>query len=163
MGVRRPQAVGRAPATHRSDEETRDLTQRDVRQRFERDPREVSRARHMVGTALRSWDMEAELPAIELAVSELVSNALCHGRGEVHVRLSAARDRIRLEVADGGGGRPTLQPPVPPDRAFGGWGLQFVDQLADDWGTEAGDGRTLVWMVRRRRGPEDRLDGRDLP
>ncbi|HEX8804023.1 MAG TPA: ATP-binding protein [Acidimicrobiales bacterium] len=116
---------------------------------FEREPSEVVRARRMVGAALRSWGLGGELPPFELAVSELVSNALVHGGGQVEVRLRDDGDGVRLDVVDRGGGTPEVRRQGSGAEAPGGWGLQFVDQLADEWGTETGPDRTLVWMVRR--------------
>jgi hypothetical protein len=34
-------------------------------------------------------------------------------------------------------------------RLLGGRGLHLVDQLADRWGVEQRESRTLVWMERR--------------
>jgi len=106
----------------------------------------------MVAARLDAWGMESERQALELVVSELFANAVCHGRGPVGVSLSADEDLIRLEVRDEGGGQPALQVPDPTGVRLGGWGLQLVDQLADAWGTEVADGHTLVWAERRRRG-----------
>lgn len=112
---------------------------------FERDSREVARARHVVKDLLCRWGLQADVPVFELAVSELVSNALVHGTGQVHLRLSWDAARVRLEVGDEGaraGGSPHLAA-----RRFGGWGLRFVDRLAESWGSERRGRGTLVWMV----------------
>jgi anti-sigma regulatory factor (Ser/Thr protein kinase) len=42
----------------------------------------------------------------ELVVSELVSNAVCHGEAPVWMRLSAAGGVLRVEVHDSGADRP---------------------------------------------------------
>jgi len=107
----------------------------------------VARARRVVTGLLRRWGLAAEVPDFELAVSELVSNALVHGAGRVHFRLSCDQGaRVRLEVGDEGrdGTRPHLA-----ERRTGGWGLRFVDQVAESWGAERGGEGTLVWMVKR--------------
>lgn len=121
-------------------------------ERFGRDPSEVGRARHIVSVALRAWGFDADVAAVELATSELVSNALRHGDGPVEVRISAERDRIRLEVHDQGGGQPVLRDGTAAAGEPGGWGLQFVEQLSDDWGAASDGGGTRVWMVRRAGG-----------
>jgi anti-sigma regulatory factor (Ser/Thr protein kinase) len=122
----------------------------------------VARARRMSAAALRSWGMDGDVPAIELAVSELVAHAVRDGDGPAEMRLSADGDTIRLEVTDLGGrsakqterterterngerhGEKTLEPRHE-------LGLWFVDEVADDWGVDRRPGRTRVWLVRHR-------------
>ena len=104
----------------------------------------------MVRANLRAWGYSNEADAITLAVSELVTNAVIHGQGLVEVSLTANDGTIRIEVADQGGGRPKLgQPDI--GAARGGWGLRFVDELADDWGSTREGTRTSVWMERHAR------------
>ena len=57
------------------------VTKDDRAQTFERDSREIARARGFVTDALSDWGLEADRDALELMVSELVSNALVHGTG----------------------------------------------------------------------------------
>lgn len=80
----------------------------------------------------------------ELLVSELVSNAVVYGSGPIRVQLSLVDGSVRLEVSDDGG----TSAPHLDVRAFGGWGLRFVDQLGDTWGTEADDTGTSVWVAK---------------
>jgi len=118
------------------------------REWFEPDSREVSRARRFVTRALQAWGLDADIPPLELMVSELVSNALVHGTGQISVQLSCQDSSLRLEVSDEGGvTSPHLRPPT-----VGGWGLQFVDELADSWGSEKRGHSTLVWAVKRTSG-----------
>jgi anti-sigma regulatory factor (Ser/Thr protein kinase) len=104
----------------------------------------------MVRGLLAMWGLAAEQGPIELAVSELVTNAIMHGCGLIDVRLAVAGDLIRLEVADQGGG-----PSAPrrsrrqPSEFAGGWGLDLVERLSDAWGHSRDGGRTRVWMERR--------------
>jgi anti-sigma regulatory factor (Ser/Thr protein kinase) len=102
---------------------------------------------------LASWGLEAQIDVIQLAVSELVSNAICHGSGRIAVELILSGDRVRLVVEDEGGhgaGGPVVRDqarlggPTP-----GGWGLRLVDEVSDRWGVAADDGRTRVWMEKR--------------
>ena len=124
-----------------------------VSERFGRATSEVVRARHLVTDALGDWGLGAEREALELAVSELVSNALEHGRGRVEVSLDTDADVVRLSVTDEGGGRPVMRQPPPAPGDIGGWGLRFVDELADEWGAIIRPGRTEVWLVKRAGGP----------
>jgi anti-sigma regulatory factor (Ser/Thr protein kinase) len=118
--------------------------------RFAREPDEVAHARRTVGTAVEAWGLDEHRQALVLAVSEMVSNAVVHGAGDVEVTLGADDDGIRLEVWDEGGGRPRRRASDPTGGVPGGWGLQLVAELADEWGAEHVEGRTCVWLVRRR-------------
>jgi anti-sigma regulatory factor (Ser/Thr protein kinase) len=118
-------------------------------QTFERDDREIARARDSVARTLRSWGADIEVPVLQLLVSELITNALVHGAGQIEMVLLGDSRRVRLEVADGGGATTT---PHLVDRqdVAGGWGLQMVDQLSDSWGVEHDDESTRVWTEVRR-------------
>src|SRR5690348_11928337 len=77
----------------------------------------------------------AALPAersksANLMVSELVSNACRHGEGRIELTVQSGADGVRATVHDEGQGR--IAEPVPRP-ARGGWGLYFVDRLADGW------------------------------
>lgn len=70
-----------------------------------------------------------------LLVSELVANAVVHGRGAITLRARLFEHRVLVEVIDEGGGfELELR-----DRDFqtpgaGGWGLSVVDAEASRWG-----------------------------
>jgi anti-sigma regulatory factor (Ser/Thr protein kinase) len=108
---------------------------------------------HAPATARRALDvlkgrLDADaLAELRLLVSELVTNAVRHGRPrrdrvELQVWLDGARARV--DVMDGGRGFvPPGRPPHPGEP--GGWGLVVVDRLADRWGVE-GNGATRVWL-----------------
>jgi anti-sigma regulatory factor (Ser/Thr protein kinase) len=86
----------------------------------------------------------------ELLVSELASNALRHGRGEIILRARLDDDRLLVEVIDDGSGF---------ERALrrrdfeevGGWGLEIVEDVASRWGVH--EGTTHVWFELERPGP----------
>ena len=86
----------------------------------------------------------------ELLVSELASNALRHGRGDITLRACLDDDRLLVEVIDEGSGF---------ERALrrkdfgqvGGWGLDIVDDVASRWGVH--EGTTHVWFELERPGP----------
>lgn len=82
-----------------------------------------------------SWAHELgpeEMVALELIVSELVTNAVQHGSGEVTLQLAPTEGGIRIGVHDHGGGVPA--PRVVTARSTGGRGLQLVESLSSDWG-----------------------------
>lgn len=111
---------------------------------FGRDSREIARARGFVSDALHAWGLATEVEPFELMVSELVSNALVHGSGPISVALSCGDGTVRLEVSDDG----SETDPHLTSKAIGGWGLHFVDELADNWGSDKHGGRTTVWAAK---------------
>jgi anti-sigma regulatory factor (Ser/Thr protein kinase) len=105
-----------------------------------RSPDSVSAARKLVNGHTTSLGFQQRQDAA-LMVSELVTNAVLHGVGAISLRIDVERDAVRVEVADEGN---VALPPSPEPGAHGGWGLQIVEQLADDWGVL--DGSTKVWF-----------------
>ena len=115
-----------------------------------------SRAPRRARSALAS--LEGTVPArimqaLRLLVTELVTNSVRHAGlrsdASIHVVVTRAPDRVRVEVTDPGRGfgrRPPAQ--HPPEEA--GWGLFLVDRVADRWGVSE-DGGTLVWFELDRR------------
>jgi anti-sigma regulatory factor (Ser/Thr protein kinase) len=124
-----------------------DVTHRSVTRRFAHDPREIPRARRMVRAQLEEWGLPAEQAPLELAVSELVTNAIVHGGGLVDVAMTLDDDRIRLEVTDEGIAAAS-RPQARQVDAVGGWGLGLVEHLSDHWGHSLDGGTTRVWMER---------------
>ena len=76
-----------------------------------------------------------------LLISELVTNAVLHGTGEIRLTIDVAGRDARFTVCDEGDGKPAVRPEPGPD---GGWGLRLVGQLATRWGVR--EGRTQVWF-----------------
>ena len=83
----------------------------------------------------------------QLMVSELVTNAVRHGRPDVVLSISVAADRLRIEVSDGSDDMPVVAGDHPSlDRATGR-GLLIVAATAADWGVARTPGRPgkTVW------------------
>jgi anti-sigma regulatory factor (Ser/Thr protein kinase) len=119
---------------------------------FGRDAGEIARAREFIAAAAREWELPGMSRDLELIVSELVSNALVHGTGEVRVQLSVVDDALRLQVGDDGGASvPQLR--MAGDVGVGGWGLRVVDELSDTWGIDPQVPGTLVWVLKSLPGP----------
>ena len=116
-----------------------------ARMSFARAPGGVRRARQFLAGQLASWGLERLRPSLELAVSELVTNAVTHGRGEVEVEVRCEDGSVLAEVTDHGGGRPVVSAATDPAEP-GGWGLRLVSQVADDWGTRVTATTTTVWL-----------------
>jgi anti-sigma regulatory factor (Ser/Thr protein kinase) len=83
---------------------------------------------------------------VELVVSELVTNAMRHGRGQITMHLEVAPDRVVVGVRDQGAGQPSPREPDATDA--NGRGLALVAILATKWGVrpEPGGGK-VVWCV----------------
>jgi len=114
--------------------------------RFERTPSAIGDARAFLGEVCGATP-GVEVQPLALALSEIFTNAVRHGRGDscdVVVRLSP--DAVRVEVrADG---EAFAVPTEPPEAmAAGGRGLMLVDAVSDRWGVDAGYGRAAVWFA----------------
>jgi anti-sigma regulatory factor (Ser/Thr protein kinase) len=78
-----------------------------------------------------------------LVISELVTNALVHGRGEIDLRLQHEGETVRGEVIDHGAGfEYEVRERGPGD--VSGRGLFLVDALTNRWGIH--EGTTHVWF-----------------
>jgi anti-sigma regulatory factor (Ser/Thr protein kinase) len=120
-----------------------------ARHRLPHGPSAPAAAREAVDAAFAGRIEDDALAEVILLVSEVVTNAVRHGRdddGTVELGLALGDDSVRVEVVDAGSGftppRRSSDPEAP-----GGWGLVVVERLADRWGVEA-PGSTLVWFER---------------
>jgi anti-sigma regulatory factor (Ser/Thr protein kinase) len=111
-------------------------------------PAAISRARHLTADRLRAWGLERLVTSLELAVGELVTNAVRHGKEPIELIMALLADRVRVEVHDHGGGQPAIRPVQRTGPDAGGWGLHMVDQLVDAWGTHTTGNHTIVWIER---------------
>ena len=91
-------------------------------------------ARAEVRKALSRWRLLAFLDTVTLAVSELVGNAVVHGRPPVRLVLSRGERSLRAGVHDRAPSRPASRGAG--DDAESGRGLAILDALADDSGVE---------------------------
>ncbi len=113
---------------------------------FGREMRSVRRAREWLRAFLGARVSVAQADDAILVVSELVTNALRHGLGDVVVRASIEElTSVRVSVTDSGPEQPTLLPPNP--TRIGGVGLRIVDELAGSWGVAPFPGGKTVWVV----------------
>lgn len=88
-------------------------------------------------------DQDTSETAVLLA-TELVTNAVEHGRGATHLDAAVQDDLIRLEVTDSSTEEPRPNPSVS-DLAERGRGLLLIEALASRWGVQPrSDGKT-VW------------------
>jgi len=112
------------------------------------EPASASVARRHVVHVLRTRGIEAgTCEDAALIVSELVGNALRHGQamrgGRLTVGWQFSDSGLRIEITDGGGGRPVER--RTDALAVGGRGLGIVAALARAWGYTVDDAGTTVW------------------
>src|SRR4051794_28055356 len=114
--------------------------------RLRTDDSAVAEARHLVSSYLQ----ERKLPGVlvqdaALATSELVTNALLHGKAPVDLRMRIEGPEVMIEVRD----EATYQPRKlrPGDEDEHGRGLQIVAALAARWGTRPTEHGKAVWCI----------------
>ncbi|WP_148611928.1 ATP-binding protein [Nocardioides rubriscoriae] len=132
-------------------------------------PRGVQHARRWVVATFRDIDRDDLVECAEMAVSELVTNALLHGAPPIQVRVRGTREHPRVEVSDGSQEPPAL-PSYPPDLAAiddfhldglddmlltFGRGLSIVARASDAWGAEIEDDGKTVWFTPSSQFSED--------
>lgn len=107
-------------------------------------PASIASVRRFAVGVCRSQGFGQLCDAVALLVSEVATNALVHGTGEVQVRVLAHGRVLRVEVADD-------SPRMPVPRAAGlleegGRGLALVASLSQDWGVQRQGVGKIVWF-----------------
>jgi anti-sigma regulatory factor (Ser/Thr protein kinase) len=85
------------------------------------------------------------LEAVQLIVSELVTNAIRHAHGQIELCVAVVDTLVRIEVTDES---PDCEPVmVQLDDALrtNGRGLRMVEAFSRSWGCRTGHGRKVVW------------------
>ncbi|MFJ9561233.1 SpoIIE family protein phosphatase [Streptomyces fuscichromogenes] len=106
------------------------------------DPAAVSEVRSRVTRQLARWGLDELSFTTELILSELVTNAIRHGRAPIGVRLLHDRTLI-CEVSDASTTSPHLRYAASTDE--GGRGLFLVAQLSERWGTRYTPAGKVIW------------------
>ena len=109
-------------------------------------PESVRRARQFFAGVARRMRLDPEqVRRGELAVSELVTNAVRHTSGPIELSARRGRPSVRVEVSDGDPSSPhMMDPSLDTD---GGRGLPVVAAMADEWGWDSDDRRgKRVWF-----------------
>lgn len=109
-------------------------------------PTSVGAARRFVRDVLMSRQVaDGVVNTVELLTSEVVTNAIIHGRSGPQLAVTVAGDIVRVAVQD-------LSPEVPVRRLgrlddVSGRGVIIVEELASSWGVElAVNGSKRVWF-----------------
>ncbi|HEU0104273.1 MAG TPA: ATP-binding protein [Mycobacteriales bacterium] len=107
-------------------------------------PASIASVRRFAVSACLAGGLDPLCDTLALLVSEVATNALVHGSGNVQVRVTAAGPVLRVEVADD-------SPRMPEPRAAGlleegGRGLSLVEQLSRGWGVYREGAGKVVWF-----------------
>ena len=119
----------------------------EVSVRLDPDLRAPRLCRVSAASAVRAYGLPFLADHAGLLASELVTNAVRHGRGPLGFRVAwyPERERLRITVWDEGRDRVPVNPGPPgPDREDGR-GLPIVAAIATDWGQYGtpGEGKAL--------------------
>jgi len=107
-------------------------------------PQSVAAARRYALQICRAGAYRGDCDILVLLVSEVATNALIHGAGQVRVRVLNRGSRLRVEISDHSDAMPALRDF---DRdAEGGRGLALVHALAATWGADPEPGGKTVWF-----------------
>ncbi|WP_447042152.1 ATP-binding SpoIIE family protein phosphatase [Streptomyces sp. DSM 118878] len=106
-----------------------------------------SRARRLARSALARWGLEDMTDAVELLVSEVVTNAVRYASRPITLRLLRT-DVLRCEVGDDVPQLPRLRQARATDE--GGRGLYLVNKMARRWGATRLSTGKVVWFELNR-------------
>jgi len=112
----------------------------------------VQDARRWVVGTCKDIGRDDLVECAEIAVSELVTNALLHAEAPISVRVRGTREHPRVEVRDGSRVVPELpHTTTPQDEAelllTFGRGLSIVARASDAWGIDLDDEGKIVWFA----------------
>ena len=113
------------------------------------DPEAVKQARSWVRSILGRLDRDDITESAELAVSELVTNAILHGTPPISVRVRGTRDHPRVEVRDSSNRPPEVNVEMADEEhllATFGRGLGLVALHSSAWGAELAPDGKVVWF-----------------
>jgi anti-sigma regulatory factor (Ser/Thr protein kinase) len=105
--------------------------------RFDPRPQLVAEARAFIRHHARGSPRAED---VELAASELATNAIRHAKTPFELAIDIAPHQIRLEVTDESPDVPTLIETSGPRH-----GLHILDSLAERWGIDRVHGGKMVW------------------
>jgi anti-sigma regulatory factor (Ser/Thr protein kinase) len=107
------------------------------------DPSAAAKARAWLRARLSDWSSDG-VEAVQLLVSELVTNAVLHTNDPVEVTAVRSGSRVTVEVTDRNPSKPVLK--TYGRDAATGRGLRLVESLADEWGVRGDENRKAVWF-----------------
>jgi len=117
---------------------------------LEPEPTALHAARQAVERWCFSQFMDPE--SLVIVANELCSNAIRHGSGAVLLRASSSPRWVSVSVEQRG--KVALLAPAhahASDLRVSGHGMQLVDALAESWGWQTTEARTVLWARLARR------------
>jgi anti-sigma regulatory factor (Ser/Thr protein kinase) len=112
-------------------------------------PESAGAARRFAHSCLLEWQLDRLTDDVDVVVSELVTNALLHARGEgrrpapIHLEVLRDQDSLVCRVTDASVAPPSQE--AAGETAENGRGLLLVDVLSAQWGWLSGPGGKSVW------------------
>ncbi|MEU0843919.1 ATP-binding protein [Streptomyces sp. NPDC005962] len=107
--------------------------------------RRVPQMRRITTARLRHWGLATLVDSATLIVSELVTNAIQHGRGRVELKVMCCGNTVRIEVTDGSPAPALMRTASVADE--NGRGLRLVAALSEDWGVSRSRDGKMVWAT----------------
>ena len=108
------------------------------------EPHSAPAAREFLRRCYSDWGLTAMVEDSELALSELVTNAVLHASSDPTLEVRISPTTVRVEVHDDDPTVPELR--APSLDAAGGRGLHLVAEIAARWGTEPTPRGKVVWF-----------------
>jgi anti-sigma regulatory factor (Ser/Thr protein kinase) len=115
---------------------------------LQRQPSETERVRREIAESCHGLGRDTVATA-QLLATELFTNALHHGSGDITMMVTRLPGELRVDVADHGPDHPRVKTVTLND--VRGRGMMILEALAVRWGVDASDdgrGKT-VWFVLR--------------
>jgi anti-sigma regulatory factor (Ser/Thr protein kinase) len=109
------------------------------------EPQQVAAGRQFTRDTLTAWQHTDLAGTACLLVSEMLTNAVRHGRRPIGLRLHATPSEITAKITDDDPQRPQLA--TPDSLAESGRGLTVVEALATAWGTWPSSAGKTVWFT----------------
>jgi anti-sigma regulatory factor (Ser/Thr protein kinase) len=111
------------------------------------EPREVSRVRHALATALSRWGVtDGATDVAVLLTSEIVTNAIRYGEPPLELHAVLHGLELTVSIDDAGHGPVHAVDHVRWD-SQGGRGLHLVEALSDRWGVRERQCGKQVWFA----------------
>jgi anti-sigma regulatory factor (Ser/Thr protein kinase) len=112
------------------------------------DPAAVGPARQELRAALSGWDVDGDMAdTAALCMSELVTNAVVHAGSGCHVQVTWGAGMLTVEVRNPGSPPDLPEPDTSDPWQVHGRGLQLVDALASQWGSDRDADGFSAWFV----------------